>query len=154
MMCWVLYNPLYCQLLQETCKNKSSWDAPLGKQQHAVWDQWLQSLAILENVSGRRSFKLANEILKRVELHVFGDASTTGYFTVCYISSFYTRVLIVCVFYIGKSRVVSLQGVSVPRLELTAATLGVKLCAFVYNKLDYEFNSDLEIYHYCIALYK
>ena len=128
------------RLLQEACKTESSWDAPLGEQQRAVWDQWLQSLAYLEGVSLRRCFKLANKILERVELHVFCDASTTGYSAVCYIRSRYANDVIACVFCMGKSRVAPLKAVSVPRLELTAATLAVKLCAFVCNELDYEFS--------------
>lgn len=38
----------------------------------------------------------------------------------------------------GKSRVVPLTSVTVPRLELVAALLSVKIAMFLHKELDYE----------------
>ena len=40
----------------------------------------------------------------------------------------------------GKSRVSPVKPVSVPRLDLTAATIAVKLSTFVCNQLEFEFD--------------
>ena len=71
---------------------------------------------------------------------MFCDASLVGYGAVCYVRTIATDQTTNCVFCIGKSRVAPLKLVSVPRLELTAATLAVKLSAFVCNQLEYDFD--------------
>ena len=46
----------------------------------------------------------------------------------------------VCIFCCGKLYVAPLIAVTVPRLELTAATTAAKLCDFIFLELEYEFN--------------
>ena len=45
-----------------------------------------------------------------------------------------------CTFCCGKSCVAHLQAVTVPKLELTAATIAAKLCNFICRELEYEFD--------------
>jgi hypothetical protein len=61
------------------------------------------------------------------ELHHFSDAAETGYASVSYLRLIDADNKINCVFLTGKSRVAPLKFMSIPRLELSAATLSVRL---------------------------
>ena len=73
-----------------------------------------------------------------MELHVFSDASTIGYGVACYVRTVYVDGHIDCGFATGKSRVSS-PNLTIPRLELTAATVAAKLCALISTELEYDF---------------
>ena len=60
-------------------------------------------------------------------LHHFSDASEEVYGQVSYLRLVNTENKIHCVVVMGKSRVAPGKRVSIPRLELTAATLSVKM---------------------------
>lgn len=62
-----------------------------------------------------------------VELHHFADASTEGYGTASYLRLTGSNDNVHCTLIMGKSRVAPLKTVRVPRLELTAAVLAVKV---------------------------
>lgn len=57
------------------------------------------------------------------QLHHFSDASQDGYGTVAYLllGNMYSQVH--CAFIMGKSRVAPLKSVTIPRMELIAATM-------------------------------
>ena len=60
-------------------------------------------------------------------LHHFSNTSKEGYGQVLYLKLVDTENKIHCALVMGKSRVAPLKFVSIPRLELTAATLSVKI---------------------------
>nr|XP_026695063.1 uncharacterized protein LOC101242224 [Ciona intestinalis] len=68
------------------------------------------------------------------ELHCFCDASVVGYGAVCYLRVVVDGVTF-CSLVMGKSRVTPIKTVSIPRLELSAATVGVKLGKLVAGEL-------------------
>ena len=69
------------------------------------------------------------------ELHVFTDASEFAYGAAAYIKvTNETGVHVSLV--MGKSRVAPLKTISIPRLELTAATVGANLSRFILDELD------------------
>ena len=53
---------------------------------------------------------------------------------------FVLLIAMMCTFCWGKSCVAHLQAVTVPKLELTAATIAAKLCNFICRELEYEFD--------------
>ena len=73
-----------------------------------------------------------------MELHVFCDASTIGYGVAWYVRTVNVDGHIDCGFAAGKSRL-SLPNLTIPRLELTAATVAAKLCALISTELEYDF---------------
>ena len=79
-------------------------------------------------------------VCTRKELHVFCDATTVGYGAVCCIPTIGADQTTNCTFFMGKSRVSPEKPASVPRLDLTAATIAVKLSTFVCNQLEFEFD--------------
>ena len=78
-------------------------------------------------------------------LHCFSDASFVGYGVACYLRLVdeYGRVQVSLV--MGKSRVSPLKPTTVPRLELTAAVLSVKLAALLVEELKI---SGLEVFYW------
>ena len=72
----------------------------------------------------------------RFELHHFSDASSTGYGAVSYLRTIDSLGNINCSILLGKSRVAPTKVVTIPRLELTAATLAVRLDVMLKDELD------------------
>ena len=70
------------------------------------------------------------------ELHFFSDASLRCYGSCCYLRMGDNAGHNYCSFIIGKARVAPLKAVSIPRLELTAAVLSVRLYLLVTKELD------------------
>ena len=70
-------------------------------------------------------------------MHVFGDASITGYGACAYFRVQYSDGFVQCLFVLEKSRVSPLRTVTVPRLELTAAVIAVKLAHAVRREIEF-----------------
>ena len=74
--------------------------------------------------------------VKNCEIHVFSDASLHCYGSCCYLRLINCKDKIHCSLVIGKARVASIKAVAIPRLELTAAVLSVRLCQMVQKELN------------------
>ena len=75
-------------------------------------------------------------------LHHFSDASVEGYGQVSYLRLVDAENKIHCAFLMGKSRVAPFKFVSIPRLELTAATLSVKISKLIQEELQCNINKE------------
>ncbi|XP_063417178.1 uncharacterized protein LOC134699508 [Mytilus trossulus] len=71
------------------------------------------------------------------QLHCFSDASEIGYGIVFYLRLVDNEGMIHCSFVLGTSRVAPLKKVTIPRMELTAATRAVKLSTVILEELKY-----------------
>ncbi|XP_055605119.1 uncharacterized protein LOC129753329 [Uranotaenia lowii] len=115
-------------LLQEIWRSGVGWDEPIHDEQLSKWRTWLNVLKQVETVSVPRCYRRltsANPSTK-VQLHVFVDASENGYAAVAYFR-YEECNQIECAFVTSKTRVAPLRYVSIPRLELQAAVIGVRL---------------------------
>ena len=65
--------------------------------------------------------------LFQTQLHHFADASSVEYSTVSYLKVIASNGTIFCNFLLGKSRLAPSKTVSIPRLELVAATMATKI---------------------------
>ena len=82
----------------------------------------------VEQFSVQRCYKPKEfGIIADVQIHHFSDASEVGYGTVSYLRFVDIDSKVHCSFVRSKTRLAPLKSLSVPRLELTAATLAVKL---------------------------
>ena len=70
------------------------------------------------------------------QLHHFSDASEYGYGTVSYLRKEAEDGTVSCSFIMAKSRTAPLQYVSVPRLELQAATIAVRAHAMILKEIN------------------
>ena len=97
----------------------------------------MQELPRLDQFSIDRCFKpvyFGN--VARIELHHFSDASKQGFGAVSYLKMTNENGGIHCSFVIGKSRVTPLKKLTIPRLELSAATIAVKLDKMIRRELE------------------
>ena len=127
------------RVLQQACRAGLPWDESISVARVGVaeWENWLENLPKLESVSVTRSFKILGKRVKGIELHVFCDASLTGYSACAYFRVEYDDGFVQCLFDLGKARVAPLKPVTVPRLELTAAVIAVKVAFMIRNEVEF-----------------
>ena len=76
--------------------------------------------------------------MKRRELHHLSDASTTGYGQCTYLRLINDNNMVHCSLVMAKARVTPLRIVTIPRLELQAAVISVKISSLLKRELPYE----------------
>jgi hypothetical protein len=125
------------QILQRLCLINYDWDEEIPEEELSTWNVWQQSLAQLLTVAVPRCVKLnLVEKLRDVQLHTFADACRLGYGAVSYLRLVDVNNQLTMSFLVGKSQVMPTKQVTIPRLELTAAVLAVKLSHQVEEELE------------------
>ena len=116
------------QLLQQLCKQGCGWDEPIPPAQSKQWTDWVEDLPKLVSFNVPRCIKppsFGKPV--SIQLHHFADASELGYGVVSYLRMTNDRGGIHVCFLMGKARVAPLKQLTIPRLELAAALLSVKV---------------------------
>ena len=91
----------------------------------------------LEKIKLARCFKPRGfSKIKDSNVHHFPDAAETGYGQASYLRLVSEDNQIHCSLLIGKYRVTPTKYVSIPRLELIAATLSIKMLQLVKKELE------------------
>lgn len=126
------------EINQELCKLKFDWNHKLPEELCLLWSKWRAGLMSLEGFGIPRCYKPREFEVKCAELHHFADASQEhGYGTASYLCLNNDQDQIHCSFVMGKSCVRPLRSaVTVPKLELIAATLAVKINKVVMKELE------------------
>ena len=135
------------KLLQDLCKDeKLGWDDELTEPYRNRWENWRSELPMLERILVPRCVKPIDfaEVKSR-QVHMFSDASSVGYGSVPYLRLCDNENRIHCSFLMGKARLAPIKAVTIPRLELTAATVSVRLGEILKKELDEIF--DIVQYH-------
>ena len=112
-------------LLQSLWETKLGWDDEMPTSLASQWLKWKAALPEIQNLTVDRSLDVPGAT--EYQLHVFADASTVGYGACAYlrISDGRARTFIRLVF--GKSRVMPVKKLTIPRLELQAACLASRI---------------------------
>ena len=132
------------KILQQLCTQNVKWDEPVSKKVLEDWEKWKTSVKQLSDVNIDRCFRKKDcKKIKHSSIHHFSDASETGYGVVTYIRSVNQLGEIFCNLVMARSRVAPLKFTSIPRLELTAATLTVKLAVQLRKELDVEIHEEV-----------
>ena len=87
----------------------------------------------------RNVLKYRNPKRKGVQLHLFADASETGYGSVVYVRFQDELNKHIVHLLTAKARVAPLKTVSIPRLEFNAAVMSVRLYRHIKQEFDHEF---------------
>lgn len=126
-------------LFQEIWRSSIGWDDQIPDHLHDKWEQWLRILPKVQEVTIPRCYRsvitISSETL--VQLHTFVDASELGYAAVVYLR-FQQGDAVECTIVGAKSRVAPLKFVSIPRLELQSAVIGVRLASAISNALSFK----------------
>ncbi|XP_053388583.1 uncharacterized protein LOC128551695 [Mercenaria mercenaria] len=126
------------QILQQMCADQVGWDDPLPESLNGKWVKWCADLKNLPLLKFPRCVKPEGFGKIRItEMHHFSDASSYGYGQCSYIRLVTDVGQVHCALLMGKSRVVPLRPITIPRLELTAAVLSVKISSLLDQELEY-----------------
>lgn len=143
-------------LLQELCKSQIGWDQPINEPYTSIWLNWVNFMRQISHVKIPRGIKnKLDEPNAQVELHLFSDASEIGYGAVAYARVSYLNEPPYCILLYSKSRVAPIKPVTVPRLEMAAAVLSVRLSEVLQRSLpnffcEVNFHTDSMIVLYYI----
>ena len=119
------------KILQKLCQLKVDWDEKIPDNLKKEWVCWRNKLPKLENIKVNRCYKPDNfSNVMKAEVH------RVGYGQCSYLRLIDEFGTIHCSLLIGKSRVSPIKYVSIPRLELTAATLSIKMSKLIKKELD------------------
>ncbi|KAL7852949.1 hypothetical protein SRHO_G00187340 [Serrasalmus rhombeus] len=123
-------------IMQNLCRMKLTWDDEIPEDLANRWCAWLSDLSQFASFSVKRCIKPEGfGPVVSAQLHHFSDASEKGDGVVSYIRIENSHGQVHCSFLLGKSRVTPLKPVTVPCLELTVATIAVKMDKLMKRKL-------------------
>ena len=138
-------------IMQAICKSGCGWDEPIPEGLLDRFNAWVDSLKYLQTLSIPRCVKADGFSIKQAELHVFADASNSGYGACAYLRLLSESGAIQCTLVAAKSRVLPSKALSIPRLELSAAVVGVKLGFMLKNELSHVYQN-LQVFHWSDSL--
>ena len=121
-------------ILQSLCQQKLGWDQPIPCGYLIRWQEWLKEITKLSEFEVDRCLKPPHTV--KAQLHHFCDASEVGYGTVTYLRTVTEDDKVHCSLLMSKSRVAPLKKISIPRLELTSATVAVKVNQMIVREFD------------------
>lgn len=125
------------QILQDLCRTKLGWDEEIPQVVAQRWQKWLNEFMLLKTFSIRRCFAPKDfGQLATAQLHHFCDASEAGYGWVSYLRLLNMNQEVTVAFVMGKARVSPLKQTTIPRLELAAAVLAVRMDKMLKTELD------------------
>ncbi len=114
-------------LLQELWRQKADWDEEIPETELKIWQKWLQSLPQLSKIRISRRYIVTPMKFSSIELHMFSDASEVAYSVSAYVRITDDQSGIHCSFVMGKCRNSPIKRPTIPRLELLAAVMAVRL---------------------------
>ncbi|XP_064488370.1 uncharacterized protein LOC135400468 [Ornithodoros turicata] len=111
------------------------WDAPLPADISKEWDSWCADLPKLHSISLERCLLPGEETDYSTELHIFTDASPQAYGACAFLRVVDAKGNIKVGLVFAKSRVAPLKKLTLPRLELMGAMIGVRIAKLVCDSL-------------------
>jgi len=136
--CLIPYTVRAKIIIQEMWTEVLDWDEELPEELNDKVRKWFQELKYLKNVIVERA--IIEENTESNSLHTFVDASSQAIGAVVYSRNVDSNSIVKTKFIAAKSKVAPLKSVTIPRLELMAANLGLKLAKSVCSAL----NSDIK----------
>ena len=124
------------QILQNLCQLRLGWDQQIPCDYQTIWQKWLREVPKLSRFEVNRCIKAPDFGPFKAQLHHFSDASEVGYGTATYLRMENDNDQVHCSLLMSKSRVSPLKQISIPRMELTAATVAVKVNHMIQKELD------------------
>lgn len=124
-------------LLQDLCRLDLGWDDEIPAELKVKWSNWLDDLPELAKFSINRCVKPSNfGNIVNSQIHHFSDASQLAYGSASYLRLVNEDDQVHCVLLMSKSRLVPLKRITIPRLELAAAAVSVKVHKFLMSELE------------------
>ena len=121
-------------LLQDLCKQKANWDSIISEEERVRWSRWLEELPYLSELRIPRCF--TQVAAASYEIHCFADAFLFAYGACSYLCIIDTKGFVRCLFLLEKFRLAPIKSISIPKLELTATVLAIRLSCLLKAELD------------------
>ena len=115
------------RIAQELFRRNIGWDEMIPQDLSRQWETWTEQVCDLEKFTVPRCILPKETAELQKELHYFSDASEGAYGVAAYLrisqpqGSVHTELLM------AKSRLAPLKGMTIPRLELSAAALAARV---------------------------
>ena len=124
------------RIVQQMCHDKLCWDDTLPDDLRPLWESWLLDLKNLAGVKIQRCNVPPDFEVLHYEMHHFSDASVSGYGECSYLRVFSTSGEVHCTLVMGRSRVAPTKVTTIPRLELSAAVVAVRVSDILKRELE------------------
>ena len=124
-------------LLQQIWRSKLEWDEEISGDIKGLWLEWLKELGNINSFRMKRCFISSPYEICLSQLHVFSDASIVAFGCVAYLRTVDKEGTIDCSFVMAKTRVAPLKVIPLPRLELQAAVMAVRLKETLAAEMSY-----------------
>ncbi|XP_062708163.1 uncharacterized protein LOC134288186 [Aedes albopictus] len=120
-------------ILQAIWRSNIQWDQRVGAVLQTRWQKWIQILDDVKQLQVPRCYfeQATSQHYQHVQLHIFVDASEDAYAAVAYFRVVDLQGRARCSLVAAKTKVAPIKPISIPRLELQAAVLGVRLMKWV-----------------------
>ena len=125
--------------MQETWLLGLEWDDECPVELKKTCQEWFHQLPKLSGVQVPRC--MTGKTVKDASLHTMADASQLAYAAVSYVQHEYEDGEITVQFSAAKAKVAPTKATSIPRLELMAAVLGLRLLRKVAELLQIPFEN-------------
>lgn len=123
---------IYARIVLQSLWNMSlSWNDMMPEETAVKWFEWQSKLDEVKHFSIPRCYFKSN-LSENLELHIFVDASIDAFAAVSYWRKVGDEVEVSFIY--GKARVAPRKILSIPRLELQAAVLGVRMKNLILNR--------------------
>lgn len=129
-------------LLQKTWKKQIGWDTEVDEEIAKEFFEWFKFLPLIEEINIPRWIGKTTKTVDNCSLHTFCDGSKLAYAAVVYlrvVKGDEVSVQLIA----AKARVTPMKDISIPRIELLAATVGARLTKSVKDAMDW---SDMPCY--------
>ena len=125
-------------MFQDLCLQGLAWDEPLPDGEQKRWKRWFSELPDLGRIKAQRCFKDANRPSSQATLsvHTFTDASDHAVAAASYVRAEYPDGSVKVTLAFAKARTAPIKKVTIPKLELRGAALGVKVSTVVGDALN------------------
>ena len=114
------------QLMQRSWESSTNWDEKLPDHLIIAYLEWRSKLTSLKEMKLER-FILVEGLADNLDVHLFCDASEKAYAACIYVVASTRNGNVRSSLLVAKTKVAPLKSQSIPRLELCAALLGVRL---------------------------
>ena len=125
-------------LFQDATRLKLSWDDRVPTDLESNWLSWIQGLSDLKRVEIPRCIKPSKFDNSFLELHHFSDASERAYGSCSYLRCVNKQGEVHVSLVASKGKVAPIKTLSIPRLELQAAVLSVRMDLMLKRELELE----------------
>ncbi|XP_058840837.1 uncharacterized protein LOC131696307 [Topomyia yanbarensis] len=138
-----IFDPLglsVAELVKDVWRAGLQWNERVPEEIFERWARWTALFPKIRDLRIPRCyFKEATEqTYKRLQLHVFVDASEVAFSAVAYFRVIDIEGKAECSLVAARTKVAPLKPLSIPRLELQAAVLGSRLMSFVQENHSVE----------------